>query len=106
MLIRYDGEKPFRTKDLSAQIRSARLSFASADKMEELLGGTPGCASVMGLLNDTAGRVQLLIDRDLLEEPTFGCHPCVTTASIAFPTEVLLRMVLPALKRNPRLVTL
>ncbi len=105
-LLLMPGEKPFRTKDLSSQINSARLSFASAEKMEELLGVTPGCASVMGLLNDTAGKVQLLIDRDLMEEPTFGCHPCVTTASIAFPTEVLLRTVLPAMKRNPRLVTL
>ncbi|MBE6757099.1 MAG: prolyl-tRNA synthetase associated domain-containing protein [Ruminococcaceae bacterium] len=105
-LLLMPGEKPFRTKDLSAQIGSARLSFASPERMEELLGVTPGCASVMGLLHDTVGKVQLLIDRDLLEEATFGCHPCVTTASIAFPTDVLLRTVLPALKRNPRLVTL
>jgi len=105
-LLLMPGEKPFRTKDLSVQINSARLSFASPERMEELLGVTPGCASVMGLLHDTAGRVQLLIDRDLLEEETFGCHPCVTTASIAFSTEVLLRTVLPALKHQARLVTL
>ena len=57
------ADKPFKTKDLSAQIGSARLSFASSEKMEELLGVSPGSASALALKNDHENRVQLLLDR-------------------------------------------
>ena len=57
------GDKPFKTKELSAQIGSARLSFAPAEKMVEYLGLYPGSVSVMGLMNDNEHRVQLLVDQ-------------------------------------------
>ena len=73
------GDKPFKTKDLSAQINSARLSFAKPEHMEKYLDITPGSVSVMGLMNDHDGDVRLLIDEDLLGEELFGCHPCINT---------------------------
>ena len=63
-LLLMPGDKPFRTKELSAQLGVARLSFASAEDMEEKLGLLPGAVSVMGLINDKAGAVRLLIDTD------------------------------------------
>ena len=96
-LLLMPGDKVFKTKELSAQINSARLSFASGEAMEELLGVLPGSASVLGLLKDTEGKVQLLIDKDLLCEEFFGCHPCKNTSSIRFSTEDLLKRVLPEL---------
>ena len=65
-LLLMPGDKPFRTKDLSSQIGSARLSFAGADAMQEYLGVTPGSVSVLGLMNDKTGMVRLLIDSDVL----------------------------------------
>src|SRR5574344_1434295 len=49
-LLMMPGEKKFKTKDLSAQINSARLSFASEEYMEKYLDITPGSVSVMGLM--------------------------------------------------------
>ena len=66
-LLTMPGDKPFHTKDLSAQIGSSRLSFAPPEKMEELLNTHPGSASVMGLLFDTEHRVQLVMDRDVYD---------------------------------------
>lgn len=100
------GEKPFKTKLLSRQIGSARLSFATPDHMEELLGLTPGSVSVLGLMNDTAGAVRLLIDQDLLKEENFGCHPCFNTSSLRFSTADLLHRLLPALGHEPTYVEL
>lgn len=94
-LLLMPGDKVFKTKELSAQINSARLSFASGEAMEELWGVLPGSASVLGLLKDIEGKVQLLIDKDLLQEEYFGCHPCKNTSSIRFKTEDLLKLVLP-----------
>ena len=105
-LLLIPGEKPFRTKELSGQLGVARLSFGSAEKMEELLGLLPGAVTVMGLMNDKAGAVRLLIDADLLTAPELGCHPCVNTASIALSTRDVLEKFLPATGHAPTAVTL
>ena len=100
------GEKPFKTKLLSKQIGSARLSFASPEHMEKYLDLTPGSVSVLGLMNDREGAVQLLVDRDLLGEEHFGCHPCINTSSLRFATKALFDMLLPAMQHEPRFVEL
>ena len=100
------GEKPFKTKLLSKQIGSARLSFASPEHMERYLDLTPGSVSVLGLMNDKEKKVRLLIDRDLLGEERFGCHPCLNSTSLRFSTETLLNTVLPALGVEPLYVDL
>ena len=105
-LLLMPGEKPFKTKDLSAQINSARLSFGSAELMEEKLGVLPGSATVFGLLNDSEREVVLLIDRQLLSNEFIGCHPCVNTSSIKLKTCDLLQRILPALKRSYTVVDL
>ena len=81
------GDKPFKTKELSAQIGSSRLSFAKSEYMEKYLDITPGSVSVLGLMNDIEGKVRLLIDEDVLTERYFGCHPCINTSSLKFTTE-------------------
>ena len=91
------GEKPFKTKLLSKQIGSARLSFASPEHMQTLLGLSPGSVSILGLMNDREKKVRLLIDRDLLEDESFGCHPCLNTSSLRFKSEDLFRTLIPAL---------
>ena len=62
-LLLMEGDKPFRTKDLSKQIGSARLSFAAPEDMETYLGVTPGSATVLALANDPDHKVQLILDR-------------------------------------------
>ena len=105
-LLLMPGDKPFRTKELSAQLGVSRLSFGDAEDMERLLGLLPGAVSVMGLINDSEGRVRLLIDKDLLNTDEIGCHPCVNTSSIAFSMDDLLQKVLPATGHTPTAVML
>ena len=105
-LLMIPGDKPFKTKELSAQIGSARLSFADADAMLDFLDILPGSVSVMGLLNDKDNRVRLLIDEDLLKSPYVGCHPCVNTSSLKIATEDLLRVFLPHVGHTPSTVRL
>ena len=94
-LLMMPGDKPFRTKQLSAQINSARLSFASAEDMQWLLGVTPGSVSVLGLANDTAGEVRLLVDEDLLRDEWIGCHPCRNTGSLRLPARAVWDIIVP-----------
>lgn len=105
-LLLMPGDKPFKTKDLSAQIHSARLSFAKPEYMEKYLDITPGSVSVLGLMNDSEKKVQLLIDEDVMKEPYFGCHPCINTSSLKFTTEDLMQKIIPALEHEPVTVAL
>lgn len=95
------GDKPFKTKELSGQMGISRLSFADESYMLELLDIRPGSVSVLGLMNDTDRRVQLVIDEDVLKEEYFGCHPCENTSSIRFKTSDLTEKILPALHAVP-----
>ena len=105
-LLLMPGDKKFKTKELSSQINTARLSFANETHMEELLDITPGSVSVMGLMNDKENKVQLLIDEDLLAHPYLGCHPCINTSSLCIKTEDILKIFLPAVHHEPRYVKL
>ena len=105
-LLMMPGDKPFKTKELSAQINSARLSFATPEKMLEYLDILPGAVSVMGLANDTNNQVQLLIDEDVLKGDYFGCHPCVNTSSLRIKVSDLVEKFLPAVHHDYKTVHL
>lgn len=105
-LLLMPADKPFRTKEITSQLGCARLSFASEDAMEQLLQLTPGSATIFGLMHDTENRVQLLVDRDLLEEATFGCHPCINTSTIRMQTGDVFDKLTTALHHPYTIVTL
>lgn len=105
-LLMMPGDKKFKTKELSKQIGSSRLSFAEAVYMERYLHISPGSVSVMGLMNDAGHQVQLLMDRDILQGEYFGCHPCMNTSSIRMRMKDLLEKFLPAVGHEPIYVEL
>ncbi len=105
-LLMMPGDKPFKTKDISKQIGSARLSFGKAEFMEEYLNIKPGAVSIMGLMNDTEKHVQLLIDKPILESEYIGCHPCVSTSSLKIKTKDVLEKFIPAVGHEPIIVDL
>lgn len=104
LMIRED--KKFKTKEISHQINSARLSFAPAEFMEQFLDITPGSVSVMGLMNDIDNQVTLLIDEDILKEEYFGCHPCINTSSIRLKVSDVFEKFLPKVHHDYMIVTL
>ena len=99
-LLLMPGDKPFKTKDISKQINSARLSFAGDEDLLELLNLTPGSCTIFGLLFDLSNKVQLIIDEDVLKEERFGCHPCINTSTIGFNTDDLLNKIIPYLNHD------
>ena len=105
-LLLIPGDKPFKTKYLSAQIGSSRLSFAKPEYMEKYLDITPGSVSVLGLMNDHEKKVRLLIDEDVLKDEYFACHPCTNTSSLKIRTEDLTEKIIPAMGHEPQIVRL
>ena len=105
-LLLMPGDKPFKTKELSKQIGSSRLSFAAPEYMLEFLDITPGSLSVFGLMNDAGHKVQLLIDEDVLKGEYVGCHPCINTSSLRLKVSDLTEKLIPAMGHTPTIVNL
>ncbi len=103
-LLLMPGDKEFRTSVVSKIIGKARLSFGSYDKMYEYLSLSPGSVSLLGLINDTGNRVQLLIDSDVLRFSHIRCHPCVNTSTLKIKKSDLLEKILPALNHEPLII--
>lgn len=105
-LLMMPGDKPFKTKHLSAQLGCARLSFATPEQMKQLLGAAPGSASAFELMHDKEGKVQLVIDRELLEGESISGHPCFSTSTLRLKRTDFLDRFLPAVGHQPVFVDL
>lgn len=105
-LLMLEGEKVFKTKDLSRQLGVARLSFADPADMEKYLDITPGSVSVLGLMNDTENAVQLVLDKPIAASTRIGCHQCINTSTLAVSTQDILTKFLPAVHHEPIIVDL
>ena len=92
-LLMMRGDKPFKTKFLSAQLGCSRLSFADEAHMRELLHTVPGSVSALELLFDTGSRVKLVIDRELMNDEFISGHPGFSTSTVRLKREDMLRYV-------------
>ncbi|MEM0928299.1 MAG: prolyl-tRNA synthetase associated domain-containing protein [Pseudomonadota bacterium] len=67
-----------------------RLSFASADMMQDVLGVEPGHLSPYALVNDPEQRIDaVVLDQELMGEETIWAHPLRNTASTGLSTDGL-----------------
>ncbi|MCX7614445.1 MAG: prolyl-tRNA synthetase associated domain-containing protein [Clostridiales bacterium] len=102
LLIRED--KRFRTAEVSKKIDRARLSFGNDDKLYEFLGLYPGAISPMGLIHDKNHIINLLIDKDLLQEERLCFHACVNTQSIAMHVCDFINIFLSYTGHTPQVI--
>lgn len=105
-LLLMPGDKPFKTKYLSKQLGTARLSFADAPAMEKYLDIQPGSVSVLGVLNDKEKKVHLVIDRDIYEDEYICCHPCRNTSTLKISTKDVIEKIVPFSKHEITVVDL
>ena len=80
-----------------------RLGFASAERLSRHLGITPGSVSLLALLNDTARKVEFVIDRKLWAADAVQAHPLVNTATMIIAHADLERF-LAATGHEPRVI--
>ena len=105
-LLMMPEHKRFKTKDITAQLETSRLSFADEGHMAEMMDLTPGSVTVLGLSNDIDNKIQLVIDQDLLKNETVGIHPMINTSTVKLSTTDLTEKLLPILKHKAIYVTL
>jgi Ala-tRNA(Pro) deacylase len=92
-------------KELATRLGSDRLSFGSPERLMDALGVIPGAVTPFAVINDTDGRVHVVLDRELLEEDPLNFHPLDNTMTTAISPQDLLRF-LEAIGHEPLIVGL
>ena len=86
-LISAQDDTAIDLKRLHTVIGSARLSFGSAELMEQALGVTPGSVTAFGLVNDVERRLTFVLDRRLAQAERVNFHPLTNTATTGVSRE-------------------
>jgi Ala-tRNA(Pro) deacylase len=72
---------------------NGRFSFGSSDLMREVLGVEPGAVTPFGAINDTEGRVTVVLDAPMMEHETLNYHPLVNTMTTSLNRDDLVRFL-------------
>jgi Ala-tRNA(Pro) deacylase len=81
---------------------SGRFSFGSAELLRELLGVEPGSVTPFAAINDTAGRVTIVLDAAMMAASVLNFHPLANTGTTTISREDLLKF-LEATGHRPRI---
>ena len=92
ILLTVEQDKRVDLKKVSEFIGYGRLSFCSPERLHKYLGVEPGSVSLLGILNNQAGEVEILIDEDLWKEQYLFCHPLVNTSTLRLGREELVKL--------------
>jgi len=95
------GDKPFRSKEFSSAMDVARVSFAPAELMGQMLGTKIGAATVFSALQDLENAVQIVFDKDVAKEEWYGCSDGTTTGYLKVRTEQIVHQFLPDTNHMP-----
>lgn len=96
-------DKAVDLKALGERLGAGRLSFGSPERLMRHLGVLPGAVTPFAIVNDSAGKVRVVLDRDLLDFGLVNCHPLVNDRTTALKPSDLLRF-LEALGHPPQLL--
>ncbi len=100
-LLLIDQDKKFRTSEVSKLIGKSRLSFGNPEKLYEYLGVHGGAITPVGLMFDSSHKVQVLIDRSLLNMEEISVHPLVNYATLVLKTTDITRTLMEKTGHSP-----
>jgi len=86
-------DRQIRIRDLEKEVGAKGLSFGKEDLLWELLGVRPGAITPLGLINDTGHRVNVALDRQMLERDPLNFHPLVNDATTTISKDGFLRFL-------------
>lgn len=104
-LVVAEAHTPVNLKTLHKSIGCARLSFAKADLLDDVLGIAPGSVTALALINDNEQRLDVIIDEILMDHDVINCHPLENTATTSIARDDLMRFI-RACGHEPRIMNL
>jgi Ala-tRNA(Pro) deacylase len=89
-----DEDRKVDLKALGPRIGArGRLSFGSAEALNEKLGIQPGAVSLFALINDSAGDVSVVLDEELRKATSVNGHPLTNDSTICVSPDGVLRFL-------------
>jgi Ala-tRNA(Pro) deacylase len=82
-----------------------RVSFGSADSLEEVWGVRPGAVTPFGAINDRACKVRVVLDEAMMRHERLNFHPLVNTRTTGLASTDLIKF-LRATGHEPLVVAL
>ena len=99
-------ETPVDLKRVHERIGAqGRVSFGSAELLEEVWGVKPGAVTPFGAINDASGRVTVVLDRAMMGCERLNFHPLVNTRTTGLASADLIKF-LRATGHEPMVVEL
>lgn len=92
-LVTVPDEKSVDLKSLGEALAVKKLRFASADRLQTHLNLEPGAVTILGVMNDLAGSVNVVVDKAIWDADALQCHPLVNTATLVIPLDHLRRFL-------------
>ena len=92
-LVTVPDEKSVDLKSLGEALAVKKLRFASAERLQKHLQLEPGAVTILGVMNDRAGRVNVVVDTAIWEAEALQCHPLVNTATLVIDLEDVRRFL-------------
>ena len=86
-------EKSVDLKALCPLLGVSKLGFGSPERLQRYLGVDPGSVSILGLVNDVDGEVEVIVDEDLWGAEAFRCHPLVNTSTLDISRDDIQRFL-------------
>ncbi|MDH0746924.1 hypothetical protein N5D61_11270 [Pseudomonas sp. GD03842] len=99
------GQKAFDSKAFSQALGCSRVSFAPTGFMKEKMGVTVGAATVFSKLLDDVDAVQVVLDKDVVSNPWYGCSDGTTTGYMKLRTLDVVETFLNHIKHVPKVIT-
>ena len=93
VLISAHAESDLPLNKLHRALGTKRLSFGSAELMQDMLGVTPGSVTAFALINDPEGHVRFVVDAALMAHDVLNFHPLINTATTAISRADFIRFV-------------
>jgi Ala-tRNA(Pro) deacylase len=103
ILLSVGADRNVDIKALEEVLDARGLSFASPERLREVLGIEPGSVTILAALNDAEGRVEVVVDEDLWSKDALQCHPLVNTSTLVIGRQDIERF-LKLTGHTPRVV--
>jgi Ala-tRNA(Pro) deacylase len=87
------GHAKIDLKALHRGLGSDRLSFGRPELLMEVLGVSPGSVTPFALINDTACRVTVILDADMMRYERLNYHPLANTATTNIARDDFIRFI-------------
>ena len=89
-------DRPFVTREFCGALGIPRVSFASAEKLEELTGVKVGATTILSAVLPQAKDVHLVMDQAVADSEWFACTDGTATCFVKIRTADLLSKYIPS----------